>query len=103
MTYLPNIGDRVTIAHPSFGANVYVVTGVHAIFTTVAPQKAGQAGHAANFSFGVKPEDLRPVITIEDPTMKALWEDIGDYYTGDARAWAFVNHVVNGLPYATTV
>jgi hypothetical protein len=99
-TYLPNIGDRVTIAHPSFSGNVYVVTGVGSNFVEVSPTKAGHAGHAS-FSFGAKAADLRPVTTIEDPTMKALWDDIGDYYTGDARAWAFVNHVVNGLPYAT--
>jgi len=57
ITYLPNVGDRVSIAHASL-PGVYVVTGVHAVFTNVSPVAENTAGHA-NFSFGVKPQDLR--------------------------------------------
>lgn len=93
------VGDRVTVAHPSFSGSVYVIRGFSTLFVEVSPATDAKRGHA-NYSFGVKAEDLREVVTMEDPTMKALWADIGNYYQGDKRAWAFVNHVVNGLPYA---
>jgi hypothetical protein len=59
-TYLPNVGDRVTIAHPTFSGRTFVVRGVGAGFTTVAPEGKTQRGHV-NFAFGVDPRDLRPI------------------------------------------
>ena len=36
---------------------------------------------------------------VKQTNLLELWKDIGKHYAGDARAWAFVNFLINELPY----
>ncbi len=82
----------------------YEVEGLdpQVMFVTFVPTNGRRHGNPHKVPFG----RITEIVELEGPsprfshdTMKEVWARAGEHSSGDARAWAFVNHVCSGIPF----
>jgi len=68
-------------------------------------QMARDTGYQIGFAEGRAEEQMAQAMEQTDKSeeqrnsSQKVWEETGKFYTGDLRAWAFVNYFVSGLPF----
>jgi len=64
-------------------------------------QLARDTGYQIGFAEGRAEEQMAQAYKPEEQrnSFQEVWEETGKFYTGDLRAWAFVNYVISDLPF----